>query len=145
MKKKKKEKEIRIKDNQKRYYANHRNDVMELAKKWRNNNREQFHIIQARSRKKRLDELKHIVYEHYGGKKPKCTCCGEMTIKLLTIDHINNNGNGQRKQNIKGLRFYRWIVQNDFPSDLQLLCWNCNMGKAREDDHICPHKKENTW
>lgn len=36
-------------------------------------------------------------------------------------------------------RFYEWIIRNNFPKDLQILCWNCNMGK-NVNKGVCPHK-----
>jgi hypothetical protein len=53
-------------------------------------------------------------------------------MRLLTIDHINNNGNQHRKEiKIKGgIPFYRWLIRNDFPREYQILCWNCNCTKS---------------
>jgi len=67
------------------------------------------------------------IYNHYGG---KCAHCDEPDWIVLTIDHINDDG-GHRRMNgePKGIAFYRWIERNDYPSDLQLLCRNCNWRK----------------
>jgi hypothetical protein len=91
----------------------------------------------ARSKKFR-DKRKKIVFEHFGN---RCVCCGETNPLFLTIDHINNNGNIERKKNkmYNYNNFYTWIIQHNFPDDLQVLCWNCNMGKAINKG-ICPHK-----
>ena len=93
--------------------------------------------ISERNRKR----VKKEVIDHYGG---KCVCCGETELLFLTIDHINNNGAEQRLKNgLKGGssdKSYRWIIKNDFPDDLQLLCWNCNCGRARNNG-VCPHVK----
>lgn len=74
---------------------------------------------------------KELVINHYGG---KCACCGISQIQFLTIDHINNDGAIQRKMNgvqrTSGNRFYMWIIKNNFPKDLQVLCWNCNCSKG---------------
>ena len=79
--------------------------------------------------------MKKLVFNHYGR---ECKCCGENNSMFLTIDHINNDGYKYRKKN-KGHINYRWIVNNKFPKDLQVLCMNCNFGK-RLNDGICPHK-----
>lgn len=76
-----------------------------------------------------------IVIEHYGR---ICICCGENTYEFLEIDHIYNNGAQHRK--ITGRHVERWIIKNKFPSDLQLLCANCNRGHGKFN--ICPHKQE---
>lgn len=76
------------------------------------------------------------VINAYGG---KCACCGETEPKLLTIDHVNNDGaEHRRKLNIKGgWVFYSWIIKNNFPKNLQLLCFNCNCAKGFFGK--CPH------
>jgi len=79
--------------------------------------------------------LKNQVYLHYGC---KCACCGETIEEFLTIDHINNDGAKQRKKNFAGRPFYQWIIRNNYPADLQVLCMNCNWGKRTNG--VCPHK-----
>ena len=76
--------------------------------------------------------------EAYGG---KCACCGETEWLFLTIDHINNDGAERRKtEHGSGTTFYRWLRNNDYPEDFQVLCYNCNLGKHRNGG-VCPHKE----
>ncbi len=91
--------------------------------------------------KVREQELKDIVYTKYGGYH--CACCGEETKQFLTLDHVENNGAVHRKQ-LKSRApkmLYRWIIKNNFPTSFQVLCYNCNCGKARNNG-VCPHKQE---
>lgn len=93
----------------------------------------------AKSRK----QLKQMVIEHYGG---ICCCCKNNDIDLLTIDHINNDGATQRRLILAGKQatsepFYRWLRNNNFPTGHQVLCVNCNSGRAINNG-ICPHKDE---
>jgi hypothetical protein len=89
-----------------------------------------------KNKQKRLNKKDRII-NHYGG---KCFCCGEANITFLTIDHINNDGNRHRRINQQAKNnFYNWIIQNNFPSGFQVLCWNCNMGKYINKG-ICPHE-----
>jgi hypothetical protein len=87
-------------------------------------------------------KLKGIVQKAYGN---KCICCLESNPLFLTIDHINNDGNKQRLKLFGRNRggaahtLYLYIIKNNFPSDLQLLCYNCNMGK-KNNNLVCPHK-----
>lgn len=82
-------------------------------------------------------KLKKQVYDHY---ENICACCGETEEKFLTIEHKNGNGTQHRVQvGGGGERMYRWIVKNDYPPDIELLCANCNLGKYRNNG-ICPHK-----
>jgi predicted DNA-binding transcriptional regulator AlpA len=82
---------------------------------------------------------KQVVINYYGG---QCNCCEETCIDLLTLDHIDNNGNEHRKQLYGDSRKsipYDWYIKNSFPKDFQLLCFNCNSGKYLNGG-LCPHK-----
>lgn len=77
------------------------------------------------------------VLDGYGG---QCTCCGESHKEFLTVDHVNNNGNQERKEKRHrgiGSLFYKDIIDAKFPPSYQLLCYNCNAAKARCG--LCPH------
>lgn len=95
--------------------------------------------IKKRARERNLEKRK-IVFGHYGN---KCTCCGESQLEFLTMDHINNDGAKFRKENNipGGYTTYIWIIKNNFPNDLQILCWNCNVAKMRYGK--CPHRSNN--
>lgn len=98
--------------------------------------------------KERIRSLIHYhdqrreVFNAYGGMK--CACCGETTEMFLTIDHINNDGASHRRaisnspDNGKGANIYGWLKKNNYPPGFQVLCMNCNHGKARNGG-ICPH------
>ncbi len=88
------------------------------------------------SRRNRRNNLKLKIFKVYGD---ACKCCGEKNTKFLTIDHINNNGTIQRKMK-KVHNTHKWIIENNFPKDIQILCWNCNLGK-NYNGGICPHKE----
>jgi hypothetical protein len=80
-----------------------------------------------------------IIYNHYGN---ICACCGETNKKFLTVDHINNDGEKQRKNRNQGskstMSLARKIKRGKAPTDLQILCYNCNCGKQRNNG-VCPH------
>lgn len=65
--------------------------------------------------------LKHTVMFAYGG---VCSCCGENNITMLNIDHVEG-----RKDKLRGIKLYRWLIKNKFPSGFQVLCLNCNVSK----------------
>lgn len=90
-----------------------------------------------RDNQERRDEVRRKVYSHYGS---ACACCGETEICFLSIDHMDNDGAEHRRANNlqTGEQFYRWIVRNDYPKNLQILCMNCNWGK-RMNNGVCPH------
>lgn len=84
-------------------------------------------------------KIKKMIIDVYGG---VCSCCGEKDGRFLSIDHINNNGAKFRKENkrVAGRGFYLWIIKNKYPKDLQLLCFNCNLGR-QINGGLCPHKE----
>src|SRR5579885_1694293 len=93
-----------------------------------------YHLNKNRDRRRKNDkraaiDLKKICIEHYGG---KCKCCNEKIIQFLTIDHKNGKGNKHRVNlfgyNVGGVKMYRWLIKNNFPSDYEVLCMNCNWG-----------------
>ena len=83
-------------------------------------------------------KYKAAVLDHYG---KHCQCCGENCIKLLTVDHINDNGrdHGAKNTRYKGEALYRHLIRIEYPTGIQILCFNCNIGK-RNNKGICPHR-----
>lgn len=84
-------------------------------------------------------KYRKIVFDYYGN---GCVCCKEKELSFLTIDHISNDRgkdiykNGKR---ITGIFLYKKIIKNNFPNIYQILCWNCNWGKYKNNG-ICPHQ-----
>jgi hypothetical protein len=67
------------------------------------------------------------VFEHYG---PRCVHCGESDRIVLTVDHVNNDGNTHRNAiGQSGTAIYTDIVRRGFPDTFQILCRNCNWRK----------------
>jgi hypothetical protein len=91
--------------------------------------------------KKNRDRVRDEAFAHYGGYV--CSCCGETEKMFLTLDHIYNDGRWHRRaQKIKsGSATYYWLRRNEWPSNFAVLCWNCNVGKHRNNG-VCPHKEE---
>ena len=69
---------------------------------------------------------------------PCCACvkCREKEIKFLTIDHIHGRRLMGHSHSFSGLRLYKWIIKNNFPDGLQVMCHNCN--KAKGQAKSCP-------
>lgn len=93
-------------------------------------------LCKARAERSRSSNRRRMI-EAYGG---RCVCCGESEQTFLAIDHINNDGNLERRQFGKGGNgFFTRLSKLGFPKDrYQLLCHNCNFAKRLG---ICPHKK----
>ena len=92
------------------------------------------------SRALRRNEVKLEIMAHYCKGKIKCQCCGEHEVKFLVIDHKDGGGTKHRKEIGRGASIYPWLKNNNYPKGFQVLCANCNHGKAINGG-ICPHIK----
>lgn len=80
-------------------------------------------------------EIKIFIVNYFGN---KCKECGEIDIRCLSLDHVNNDGYLDKKSS-KGNRqvtptwyakLYKLIKNNKpLPRELQLLCFNCHAKK----------------
>ena len=136
-------------EHDRKYYIQHKERI---KKKMREKYRKDGETIRARRRELSTPELRarnaererlryaayrQIVLDAYGR---ECACCGETELLFLEIDHIGNDGHKHRKEigrSAKALIW--WLIQNDFPDNVQILCANCNQGKKRNNGK-CPHK-----
>ena len=87
------------------------------------------------------DRIRLRVIDHYTKGLRNCACCGQKGLQFLTIDHVNNDGHEHRKK-VGVANLPIWLKNNNYPDGFQILCWNCNMAKARNKG-ICPHKDNN--
>lgn len=100
---------------------------------WTGDRRKDYLRKQQENRWRRRIEI----INQYGG---ICACCGESELLFLTLDHIDNNGAEHRKEiGQSSDKLHRWIVKNNYPDSIQVLCYNCNMAKGHFGQ--CPHKE----
>ena len=119
-----------------------RKTIKERNSKWARLNRvretswailhpKEFAIIQKKSQWK----IRLEVLIHYSNGVLKCKHCETEDVRVLTIDHINNNGAEHRKElGSSGTQFYSWLRKNGYPEGYQVLCFNCNWIKRLEMD-----------
>lgn len=84
----------------------------------------------------RADKIRNEVFAAYGGFV--CACCGERNRMFLTIDHIHGCGGAERRKQGLGHVFYGWLRKHGFPPGYRVLCYNCNLGRAKNGG-VCPH------
>jgi hypothetical protein len=95
-------------------------------------------------RRQSFQRLKDNTFKAYGGYI--CCCCGETDQAFLTLDHIANDGNEHRGRLRNGRRWlsgdavYLDLRRRGYPPVVQVLCFNCNMGKHRNGG-TCPHQQ----
>lgn len=120
-----------------KYYEQKGNEVKVVVAKYRAENRDLVNAAVSRCNKQKYEELRDLARAKLGD---KCACCGECSHwKFLTIDHVNNDGNVHRKEiGAWPRKIFEEILAGENEGRYQLLCWNCNMGKARNGG-VCPH------
>lgn len=128
----------RVKAAQERWKERNPGIAAQRMREWRLANLDRHREANRRNDQRLKDEC----YKAYGGYV--CACCGEKEPAFLTIDHINNDGAAHRREVVGlgrggGKKIYSWLIANNFPSGFQILCMNCNWGKARNNG-VCPHK-----
>lgn len=79
------------------------------------------------------EQHKEACINMYSNGDACCAWCPQADIDVLCLDHINDDGAEWAKRGIPraGNEFYRWLMRNDYPSGLQVLCASCNMKKER--------------
>ena len=76
------------------------------------------------------------VLDYLGG---KCMECGFSDYRALQIDHVNNNGYLERKNDKRMVRPFVHLIR-DRIKQYQILCANCNQIKRKEREK---KRKEN--
>jgi hypothetical protein len=99
--------------------------------------RKRNHEILIEKSRYNWNVIRTTVIMRYGG---KCTCCGEVSIEFLALDHINGGGNKLRKE--KGhmpSKLYRVLYkQTELDPSFRILCHNCNTSYGHYG--YCPHQ-----
>lgn len=97
---------------------------------------EQCIAVKRNSDNKRYQVYKLAAFLAYSKTDPPtCVCCGHG--RVLTIDHLGNNGAEHRLKIGNGANtLYSWLRKNNYPPGFRTLCFNCNSGRVLS---ACPH------
>ena len=102
-------------------YREHRNDItLHRREAWKSNPR----IRETRN--KYHDERRRLCYEKLGN---KCLC-GNTDPQLLCVDHVRDDGQGERANGLSHIKLWNTIIRNGPEGRYQLLCFNCNLKKS---------------
>lgn len=127
------------------YYQQHKEKLKTYARSYYQEHREEAiakSVIKARKHRKEHREyylkanrrVKEQVLTHYGGGKLACLHCGITDIRVLTIDHIYNNGYKERQTKWRGgVSLYYALRGGKFPEGYQTLCFNCQWIKELDN------------
>lgn len=124
------------------YMREARKKAPERYREHQKSHRQKNYQTCLRQQRESARRLKNEVFEVYGGYR--CVCCGETHPSMLTLDHINEDGNLHRAAlsgRVRGtVDMYRKLRDAGYPSDIQVLCYNCNISKHRNGG-ICAHRR----
>lgn len=118
------------------YYQANKDKYERRKRDWRRINQTEYKRRSRLAYRARKVERKRQVLAYYGS---RCACCGETEPLFLTIDHINGGGNAHRKAIGSQDQWY-WLWKQGYPEGFQILCCNCNFGRARNGGR-CPHER----
>jgi hypothetical protein len=113
----------KINKRQRKYYQDNKERTAEQycqqQARYRVNNKEK---IAKRHRQHRIV----LVGRAMSGYGSECLFCEENDRDVLVFHHVYENGKKHRGK-MNDRKFYRWIIENDFPDEIILLCANCHM------------------
>ncbi len=119
----------KIKQQRHEYYLCNKEQIIDKTCEYSKNNRVKCRAWCTKAKNK----LKLETFTYYCNGEPICKNCSEKEIDILTVDHIDGNGNTHRKEiglDCKGgYNFYRWLKKNQYPEGFQILCYNCQFRK----------------
>ena len=135
----------------KRYRKNHKKNL-EYASRYRNSEKGKKNRLEyykntknekAKKTKIRRQKLRLRVLETISSTL-KCKRCDIDDVRVLTIDHINNDGSDERKK-VSDIAYYIKILgmeKNDIKKQYRVLCRNCNWIKRLESGRWTVFLKE---
>lgn len=105
-------------------------------------NRDKLYAYNAKWQRERNVALRAELLEAYGS---ACACCGERQPLFLDLDHVDNDGAAHRREVGNNTQVALQLRSQGWPRGrYQLLCCNCNQGKARNGG-VCPHHAKNRF
>lgn len=101
-------------------YELDRSSILERRReKWNSNS-----DLRERYKSYRSDR-RHRCFTALGG---RCADCGISDMDVLTIDHVANDGSGER--NLSNLKIWNKVIRGEERGRYQALCFNCNLKKG---------------
>jgi hypothetical protein len=105
--------------------------------RYQRDNRQKLYAYNAKWQRDRNAKLRAEMLAAYGA---KCACCGESEAVFLDLDHVFNDGAAHRREVGNQAQVMLQLRASGWPRErFQLLCCNCNQGKARNGGR-CPHE-----
>ena len=119
-----------VRERERAWQAEYRNrpDVKARVVAYRAATLERKHAMgRRRNQLNKIETLTHYSTVSY----PCCVRCGNVDIRVLTIDHTNGLGTRERKT-VRRANLYNYLRKNGYPDGYQTLCMNCQFIKRWE-------------
>lgn len=131
----------KMRQTQARYYQRHKENINTKAKLRRILAPKRFDIhytgLTGKASQKACSanyalSVKTSAINMYSNGDASCKWCKQADMDMLCLDHIKNDGKNHRLvTGKKGMYFYKYLRDHDYPIGLQVLCYNCNIKKER--------------
>ena len=128
------------KEHAKRYYQENKERLNRYLRDWYKEHKEELNrkrkspeyiAHKNELRRKWRFRMKTKLFNAYGG--AKCKNCGITDMRVLDLDHLDNNGCQERKKLGGTEKLFFYLIKNNFPPGYQILCRNCNWIKRLEN------------
>ena len=133
----------KIKEYTKRGYKKNRKKRIAAVLVSREKHRDHYLGYNHERNVKKRTEWKRKAIEHYSNGTMRCADPYHkhlpndpflIDIDCLTLDHPKGDGAKERRGNkVRGSRYYLWLIKNNYPRDLQVLCSNCQRIKMHKN------------
>jgi predicted HNH restriction endonuclease len=116
------------------YQKEYRKNNKQKRRKYMKNNRQKVNKYINKYNRKRKIQLCKLAMKGYGS---KCLFCGEDRPEALIFHHVWGDGNSHRKKiSNKYYGLYKWIIENNFPNEIILLCGTCHLILHRKQEEL---------
>ena len=120
------------------YYHKNKEKILPKNRKRYHKNKGKYNRRKKVYHQERRLMRREEVYLHYGNGKIECACCAESNIEFMNLHHKNHDGN-KYKEKFGRVNLIDWALRHGLPPIFELLCSNCNIGKEKSPEKICPH------
>jgi len=118
----------RILAKKKAYWLVQQEGIRERTQKWRADNAD---LLSQKARAKR-DAITEKVFDLLGD---KCVLCGISDRDVLTVDHVNGDGNSDRKTTASQSLKRKLVRGERDPSEFRILCHSCQISAYVRNPH----------
>ena len=90
--------------------------------------------------------LKLETFKKYSdGNSPTCEICKESDLAFLTLDHVRGRKAEGHSTSFSGHKLWRHLRKQNYPPGYQVLCWNCNVLKYRNESIVHSSNYKAMW